>query len=152
MQAADGPEPEDLNHQLVVAAEDGDDARVAALIDRGANCNATHALGDPLAHGRSALIWAASRGHLTTFRLLKSKGADLLAAANDGPTPFMAACFSGSIEIARELKDAGADPGAADNRGGKAVHVAAQYGHLDILQMFYEEGWNTDLNTTKVRS
>ena len=46
MQAVDDVELEDLNHQLVVAAKDGDDARVAALIDRGADCNATHALGD----------------------------------------------------------------------------------------------------------
>ena len=70
MQAASDPEAEDLNHQLVVAAYDGDDARVAALIRRGANCDATHDLGDPDGAGRSALCWAVRGGHLSTFRLL----------------------------------------------------------------------------------
>ena len=64
MQAADDPGPEDLNHQLVVAAKDGDDARVAALIDRGANCDATHDLGDPDGTECSAVLWAAREGHL----------------------------------------------------------------------------------------
>ena len=124
MQAVDDVELEDLNHQLVVAAKDGDDARVAALIDRGADCNATHALGEPGGAGYSAVYWAARGGHLSTFLLLKSKGADVLAAADNGITPLMAACAFGFIQIARELKDAGADPGAADT----PTHAAATPG------------------------
>ena len=125
-----------LNHQLVVAAKDGDDARVTALIDRGANCDATHALGDPHGAGRSAVYWAARGGHLSTFRLLKSKGADSHAAADDGITPFMVACgIGGNLQIARELKDEGPNPmNATSNSGHNAVHLAAVYGHLDVLR------------------
>ena len=36
-----------LNHQLVRSARDGNDARITVLIDRGANCDAVHDLGDP---------------------------------------------------------------------------------------------------------
>ena len=110
MRDADELKPEVLNHQLAIAARDGDDARIAALIDRGANCDAVHALGDPNGAGRSAVLWAARGGHLTIVRLLSSKGADVRAAADDGLTPFMAACENGFTQIARELKDAGFSP------------------------------------------
>jgi ankyrin repeat protein len=102
--------------QLAIAARDGDDARVAALIDRGASCDAVHALGDPDGAGRSAVYWAARGGHLSTFRLLKSRGADVHTAAANGVTPFMAACGIGGSMIARELKDAGADLNATANQ------------------------------------
>ena len=101
----DGTEPEDLAHQLATAAQDGDDARVVALMDRGANCDATHDLGGPDLAGHTAVYRAARGGHLSTFRLLKSRGADLLAAADDGTTPFMAACGNGFIQIATFLNN-----------------------------------------------
>ena len=58
MQAAD------LNRQLVVAATAGAHARAAALMNRGASCDATHALGDPKGAGRSAVYWAVCGEHL----------------------------------------------------------------------------------------
>ena len=55
---------QDLNHQLVVAERDGDVTRVAALIDRGANCDATLAHVDQNGAERSAVFWAALRGQV----------------------------------------------------------------------------------------
>ena len=86
------PDAQDLAQQLAEAARDGDDARVATLIDIGASCDATHDLGDPKGVGRSAVYWAARGGHLRIFHLLKSAGADIHAPADNGYTPFMAAC------------------------------------------------------------
>ena len=69
------------------------------------------------------------------------------AAADDGITPFMAACGSGgSIEIARELKDAGVDLSATNNDGYNAAHWAAQYGHFDMLRTLRD--WSVDLSAT----
>ena len=146
MQVGDVDEIDDLDHQLVLASRKGDDTRVAVLIDEGASCDAVHDLGDPHGAGRSAVYWAARGGHVSTFRLLKSKGADVHAAADNGITPFMAATLGGSIQIARELKEDGADAGATDNNGCNAVHAACQYGHLDILRAL--KGWNVDVHAT----
>ena len=71
MQAA--TDTADLGQQLAAAARDGDVARLATLLDRGANCDAKHALGEseglwgakmawPV--GRSAVYWAALGGTL----------------------------------------------------------------------------------------
>ena len=78
MEATDA-DVRDLGQQLAEAAWDGDDARVTTLLDSGANCDARHDLGDPNGAGRSAVYWAARGGHLSTFRLLKSAGANVLA-------------------------------------------------------------------------
>ena len=136
----------DLGQQLAAAARDGDDARVTTLLDSGANCDATHDLGDPNDAGCSAVNWAARGGHLSTFRLLKSAGANVLAPADSGVTPFMAACGGGSLQIVRELKDAGVDPSATTNRGFNAAHAAAHGGHLDILGALRD--CNVDVSAT----
>ena len=56
MEATDA-DVRDLGQQLAEAARDGDDARVTTLLDSGANCDATHDLGDPEGAGRSAVHW-----------------------------------------------------------------------------------------------
>ena len=145
MEATDA-DVRDLGQQLAAAAWDGDDARVTTLLDSGVNCDARHDLGDPNGAGRSAVYWAARGGHLSTFRLLKSAGANVLAPADSGVTPFMAACGGGSLQIVRELKDAGVDTSATTNDGSNAVHFAAQGGHLDILRALRD--WNVDLSAT----
>ena len=63
------PDAQDLAQQLAAAARDGDD-------------DATRDLGDPYGAGRSAVHWAAMKGHVSTVRLLESKGADVHAAAD----------------------------------------------------------------------
>ena len=55
MQAAATPAP-DLDEQIVAAAREGNDDRVAALIDGGASCDATHDFRDPHGAGCSTMF------------------------------------------------------------------------------------------------
>ena len=60
-----------LNEQLYEAARKGDAAEVKAVLDRGADVNAT------FRYGATALFKAAERGHTEVVKLLIERGADV---------------------------------------------------------------------------
>lgn len=96
---------------LFAAAERGDVARIAALLDAGADVNA---MVDELA----ALHAAAAHGHLAAARLLLERGADADVPGRWGCTPLHAAASHhdkrDAVAIACLLLDAGADVNAVD--------------------------------------
>jgi outer membrane protein assembly factor BamB len=63
--------PADLNEALWDAARSGDTARVAAILDKGADVNAK------ARYGATALFFAADKGHLETVKLLVARGAEI---------------------------------------------------------------------------
>jgi ankyrin repeat protein len=110
------------NDNLHDAASAGDAARVAALLDAGADVNErkmdeegedVEAMIDvfqivPARDGFPALVLAAQQGNIEVVRLLLNQGADVNATTYNGWTALKAAAASGHTEILRLLLANGA--------------------------------------------
>jgi palmitoyltransferase len=68
-------------------------------------------------HGRTALIWAAYRGHVEVCQVLLGEGAAIEAKDRSGYTALLWAVIKGNAQIARLLLQAGADPAEPDGDG-----------------------------------
>ena len=97
---------------------------------------------DTSANEKSALWWAASRGHSSIVRLLLSEGkapgldpgAVLVNPTHTSRSvPLGAAASCGDLNTIQLLLDNGADPNRRDHEGWCAIHWAAEQGHLEIL-------------------
>ena len=152
---------------LVEAAEHGRAGLVRALVDGGADVNATQV------DGMTALHWAVYHDDTATARLLVRSGADAdarnrygvrplaLAATNanggivrllleagadangalrGGETVLLTAARTGSLEAVEALLAHGADPDARERRGQTALMWAAAEGHTEIVHALVEAG------------
>ena len=109
--------------RLMAAAHAGDDARIALLLDHGAEIDAKDD------QGYTALMFAANSGRDQAVRLLLSRGADPNATDLQRSTPLMFAAQHDHINIVRQLLDSGADPNARGDHGLTALGFALQNGH-----------------------
>jgi ankyrin repeat protein len=150
------------------AAMQRDNARVASLLQEGANVNGAQADGatalhwaayygdiglaqllldsdaDPSAANRngSTPLWlAASHGDAAMVETLVEGGADANEALPLGRSPLMLAARSGSVDAVRVLLDHGADPNAAESdRGTTPLMQAADQGHADVIAVLIDAG------------
>jgi len=92
---------QDLNNDLLAAAETGDAATVRALLAKGADVNSKDSKGQtPL------ILAAASFGHADTVQALLSAGADINAQRGmAGETALMLAVLSGDADTVQALLD-----------------------------------------------
>jgi hypothetical protein len=124
-----------LDERLFEAAGKGDVNQAAALLNQGAQVNATNSF------GTTPLYEAASRGHETVARLLLEKGAGVNAADNDeGKTPLHLAVREGHEAVMRLLLDKGAAVNVADTDGRTPLHEAASGGHEAVVRLLLEKG------------
>ena len=68
---------------LLEAVKDGDYRRVMALLDAGADRDASDT------QNRTGAYWAARYGYIDICRLLRRRGADVELPTNEGQTPFL---------------------------------------------------------------
>ena len=92
------------------------------------------------------LQWAALNNRVSVATFLIEKGAAVNATDNDKQTPLHWACVRGSLPCAELLLRSGRRVDQSDCRGYDAVHVAAQYGHTNMLYHF-KMRWNADVDT-----
>ncbi len=76
-------------------------------------------------NGRTALHWAAERGHLGVVGLLVSREADVNARDDGGWSVLHIAAFNGHLEVVEFLISIGADIHARNRYGNSAFDVAA---------------------------
>ena len=94
-------EQNELNEKLLKITRVGIANSIQALIDAGANCNATDE------DGWTPLHYAAERGEAECIAVLLAAGADMSIKDNEGRTPFHLAVISLNISAAQALREAG---------------------------------------------
>ncbi len=105
---------------LIIAAYNNRPEAVAALLEAGADPNATDN------GGNTALMGAAFKGYTEVANVLISKGADLDAQHGNGGTALMFAAMFGRNEVVDLLLGSGADRDIRDVRGMTAFDLAMQ--------------------------
>ena len=127
----------DLRSDLSDAAQQGDVARLTALLDGNLSFASM-----PDEEGYTPLHYTAYFGHVEAARYLVGIGADLTAITLDPlrSHPLHAAAASGQMEIVRLLLDAGADPNAEQTGQWTPLHSAAAGGHAPIVALLLERG------------
>jgi hypothetical protein len=125
------------NSRFVEAAHDGDIYAIRGLLnDDEADINGKDR------DGKTAIGWAAHKGHAEIVKLLIDYGADVNMQQNKGITPLMLAVDQNHAEIATLLLNAGADPNAATtNRGQTALmSVLMTPGRSQLAKLLLEHG------------
>lgn len=130
----------DLNRQLLVAAESGSTPEVINLIRSGAAVN-TH---DPV-YGATPVINAAARGHLETLRALLERGGDPNSTDSAGRTALMEAAVGGYSDVVRLLIEKGALINAQDREGWPPLFWATFSRRADTVRVLLERGANPNL-------
>ncbi|WP_170322795.1 ankyrin repeat domain-containing protein [Acrocarpospora macrocephala] len=115
---------EDEGLPLCAAACWDHDEAVRALLDGGANPDTAED------GGWTALLWAASLGHLATADVLLDGGATPDAGCPH--TPLTAAARFGAYGIVWSLLEHGADPAKPDESGARALEIALELSEADI--------------------
>ena len=111
---------------LHVAAENGRANACAFLLAHGANVCATGA------NGTAALYLAAASGDVATCEALLSAGAEV-TPDKVRELPLHIAAVKGNSAVVALLLSRGADISAANSTGWTAAHMAAEFGHVDVL-------------------
>ena len=95
---------------------------------------------DAVTHiGNTALIRAASLGHVELVRMLLGEGADP-TKANWYGTSLHCAAEAGQCEAIKELLKTGMNIDTKDDFGRAALHCAAQEGHISAVHVLLEYG------------
>ena len=153
-----------VGESLYLAASEGNDSMVDALIEAGANANTVTDVSS-----ETPLHAAAAGGHLSVARTLLDNGASvgeiLYLAASEGNdsmvdtlikaganantvtdvssgTPLHAAAAGGHLSVARILLENGASVVLETKLGHTPLHIAAAANRLKVVQMLLEHGAN----------
>ncbi|HZT43846.1 MAG TPA: ankyrin repeat domain-containing protein [Chthonomonadaceae bacterium] len=119
---------------LTVAAEKGDTDQVLALLDQGANIEASR-------NYMTVLMWAAFGGHADTVRALLKRGAKINPHIVYDWNSFHMAVMGGNPEIVDLFLKQGADVNTKDPEHEiTALMYAAQDGHLEVVRLLLDHG------------
>lgn len=99
------------NLPLIVMVAHGHIEQLRALLDAGADVNASNN------YGFTAIHKAVSRGMVDNIKLLIERGANVNAKSSYGWTPLHESVKSNSLDATQVLLDAGADVNALSNNG-----------------------------------
>ena len=107
------------NAALFEAAKAGNTQRVSALLNQGANVNASNA------NGETALHAAASRDQVAVAQLLIQRGANINSQTTQGWTPLHSAARFGKTAVTQLLVNRNAQ-NLRNNQGKTAIQLAQQ--------------------------
>jgi len=130
---------EELNRQMIKAADNRDTKTVREMLEQGADPNSRDK------YGYTALIDACRDGRTDIARLLLEHEADPNVRNNYGETALMYACQDRRTDTARLLVEHGADVNALDRNRETALIWAALGGRTDIMEMLIHAGADPDI-------
>ncbi|XP_047101004.1 poly [ADP-ribose] polymerase tankyrase-1-like [Schistocerca piceifrons] len=116
---------QERGRRLIQAAKQGAAEQLRELLAAGADVRAR------VEYSRTALHWAADRGHVAAASCLVGAGAEVDARDWRGRTPLHWAAEGGHAGVVRLLVDASADPNARDGQGRTPLHLAAMWGRAE---------------------
>ncbi len=123
---------------LGIAAHNGHIAVVEALLNAGANKDASHQ------DGATPLCIAACMGHIAVVEALVNAGANKDASDQSGTTPLSIAACMGHIAVVEALLKAGANKDASRQDGITPLYIAAHMGHIAVVKALLKAGANKD--------
>ncbi len=136
--------PKDDTYAFFRAAENGDEATLYTLIAKGIDVNMQDELGG------TALLYAASYGHLECAKLLISAGAGVDPVhPKGGGTPLQAAAWEGHPEEVQFLLDVGANVNAIDKEGRTALHSAVSKSNIYVVRILLDSEADTSIKNNK---
>ncbi|KFY84138.1 hypothetical protein V500_09577 [Pseudogymnoascus sp. VKM F-4518 (FW-2643)] len=118
-----------VNGAIQKASAGGFEDTVKVLLENGTDAML------PDKTGRTALSWAAEKGHVSIVELLLEKGADVESKDNDGQTPLSFAAAKGHVAIVELLLEKGADVESKDNDDQTPLSFAAAKGNGAIVEL-----------------
>jgi len=118
---------------LMLAAKDGNQARVEHLLQEGADLNKANK------NGGTPLMYAALGGNVEIVQLFIQKGAELDEVAKNGWSPLMIAAAKGYAGVAGELLGNAADPNLTDVYGWSPLMRAVYEGREEIVRLLVNE-------------
>ena len=127
-------EEEEEDIPIILAAFEGDLAKVEQLIAEGADPRVAYQ------NGVTALMWASVRGHLDVVKLLlQDERVDPAAANNDGLTALMSASWFGHLDVVKLLLlHPRTDPTAIETGdwrfGYTAIKFAVEHKRLPVVE------------------
>ncbi|OME90667.1 ankyrin repeat domain-containing protein [Paenibacillus lautus] len=121
-------EVQNMDHELIEYAEQGNTEQVRQLLQSGANINATDE------QGRTAVMAATYHNHVGTVEALIQAGADINIRDKQLNNVFLYAGAEGMVEIMRLAIEADADVTLTNRFGGTALIPASDRGHVEIVQ------------------
>ncbi|WP_339267023.1 ankyrin repeat domain-containing protein [Paenibacillus sp. FSL K6-1330] len=121
-------EVQNMDHELIEYAEQGNTEQVRQLLQSGANINATDE------QGRTAVMAATYHNHVGTVEALIQAGADINIRDKQLNNVFLYAGAEGMMEILRLAIEADADVTLTNRFGGTALIPASDRGHVEIVQ------------------
>ncbi|SDW97422.1 ankyrin repeat domain-containing protein [Paenibacillus sp. CF384] len=132
-----------MSIELIAAAERGDRAKVAQLLNEGANMN------EQDARGRTAMMAATHANKPDVVRLLIEAGADINLQDKLRDNPFLYAGAEGLLDILKLLIEAGADTKLTNRYGGNALIPASEKGHVENVNVLLT---TTDVNVNHINN
>ncbi|XP_046582158.1 ankyrin repeat domain-containing protein 17-like [Haliotis rubra] len=97
---------------------------------------------------RTAAMIAALRGHRAVFELLVSEGCDLSPVTHNNNNILHEACVGGDVGIVNYIVSTDiVDINSRGKYDRTPVMVAAEFGHIDVLELLVREGGDVNLRS-----